>query len=152
MSQISTDNHTYCTAYCRIKATFSSALLSCCACVQSLFSVCAAGRDIKQNMPLDSRCNAATYSIDWRRPPFTFPPRVKFLWRDALMVTDPSALAAICGRGEGALDKASVIYRPVNDMCSPLGHANLLTAPADEKWKVGLSRERARRQPADLIT
>ncbi|PNH05794.1 Cytochrome P450 72C1 [Tetrabaena socialis] len=61
--------------------------------------------------------------------------RVKFLWHDGLVVTDPAALAAICGRGEGALDKAAGIYSPINFMCAPRGHANLLTSPADDSWK-----------------
>jgi cytochrome P450 len=61
--------------------------------------------------------------------------RVKFLWHDALVVTDPYALGTIMGRGEGALDKAAVAYAPINKMCDPYGHANLLTAPADENWK-----------------
>lgn len=42
--------------------------------------------------------------------------RVKILWFDGVLVTDPAALAAICGRGEGALDKASIIYTPINQV------------------------------------
>ena len=60
---------------------------------------------------------------------------MKFLWREALVVTDPYALGTIMGRGEGALDKASLVYAPINRMCDPHGHANLLTSPADENWK-----------------
>ena len=40
--------------------------------------------------------------------------RIKFLWKDALIVTDPTALAAIMGRGEGALDKAAGVYHTIN--------------------------------------
>lgn len=61
--------------------------------------------------------------------------RVKFLWQDALVVTDPAALAAIMGRGEGAMDKAAVAYAPINKMCDPHGNANLLTSAADDSWK-----------------
>jgi cytochrome P450 len=61
--------------------------------------------------------------------------RLKFLWQDALVVTDPVALAAIMGRGEGAMDKASLVYAPINRMCTPHGDANLLTSAADEHWK-----------------
>ncbi|KXZ56708.1 hypothetical protein GPECTOR_1g638 [Gonium pectorale] len=61
--------------------------------------------------------------------------RGKFLWHDGLLVTDPAALATICGRGEGALDKAAALYSPINFMCTPHGHSNLLTSPADEKWR-----------------
>ncbi len=42
--------------------------------------------------------------------------RLKFLWKDALIVTDPQALAQIMGRGEGALDKAAGIYATINYM------------------------------------
>eukprot|EP00879_Flechtneria_rotunda_P001530 GHRR01001687.1.p1 GENE.GHRR01001687.1~~GHRR01001687.1.p1 ORF type:complete len:154 (-),score=13.75 GHRR01001687.1:315-776(-) len=49
--------------------------------------------------------------------------RVKFLWKDALVVTDPAALAAIMGRGEGAMDKAAAAYAPINRMCDPHGSA-----------------------------
>jgi hypothetical protein len=42
--------------------------------------------------------------------------RAKFLWQDALVVTDPGALAAIMGRGEGAMDKAALMYAPINRM------------------------------------
>jgi hypothetical protein len=45
------------------------------------------------------------------------------------------ALAAIMGRGEGAMDKASLVYAPINKMCTPHGDANLLTSAADEDWK-----------------
>lgn len=62
--------------------------------------------------------------------------RVKFLWRDALMVTDPAALGRIMGRGEGALDKAALAYAPINGMCDPHGNPNLLTSWADDSWKV----------------
>jgi cytochrome P450 len=61
--------------------------------------------------------------------------RMKFLWRDALVVTDPLALGVIMGRGEGAMDKAAMAYAPINKMCDPHGNPNLLTAPADDKWK-----------------
>jgi cytochrome P450 len=61
--------------------------------------------------------------------------RIKFLWRDAVIVTDPAALAAIMGRGEGALDKAAAAYAPINAMCDPHGSANLLTSSADASWK-----------------
>lgn len=61
--------------------------------------------------------------------------RLKFLWQDALVVTDPVALAAIMGRGEGAMDKAALVYAPINKMCDPHGNANLLTSSADETWK-----------------
>ncbi|KAI8464092.1 MAG: cytochrome P450 [Monoraphidium minutum] len=61
--------------------------------------------------------------------------RLKFLWHEALVVTDPLALGTIMGRGEGALDKAAMAYAPINKMCDPHGNPNLLTAPADEKWK-----------------
>lgn len=40
--------------------------------------------------------------------------RLKMLWWDALVVTDPFALAQICGRGEGALEKAADQYKPIN--------------------------------------
>jgi hypothetical protein len=56
--------------------------------------------------------------------------------QDALVVTDPSALSAIMGRGEGAMDKASLVYAPINKMCDPHGSANLLTSSADDTWKV----------------
>lgn len=42
--------------------------------------------------------------------------RLKFLWKDALIVTDPQALAQIMGRGEGALDKAAGVYHTINYM------------------------------------
>eukprot|EP00878_Enallax_costatus_P001345 GHUV01001492.1.p1 GENE.GHUV01001492.1~~GHUV01001492.1.p1 ORF type:complete len:559 (+),score=128.36 GHUV01001492.1:1110-2786(+) len=61
--------------------------------------------------------------------------RLKFLWQDALVVTDPVALAAIMGRGEGAMDKAALVYSPINKMCDPHGNANLLTSAADDTWK-----------------
>jgi len=61
--------------------------------------------------------------------------RAKFLWQDALVVTDPAALAAIMGRGEGAMDKASLVYAPINKMCDPHANANLLTSSADDTWK-----------------
>jgi cytochrome P450 len=61
--------------------------------------------------------------------------RVKFLWKDALIVTDPAALGAIMGRGEGALDKASAAYAPINAMCTHKGSPNLLTSAADDTWK-----------------
>jgi hypothetical protein len=61
--------------------------------------------------------------------------RLKFLWQDALVVTDPVALAAIMGRGEGAMDKAALVYAPINRMCTPHGDANLLTSAADDDWK-----------------
>lgn len=40
--------------------------------------------------------------------------RGQFLLWTGLMVTDPHALAAICGRGQGALDKAASFYAPIN--------------------------------------
>ncbi|GBF95033.1 cytochrome P450 [Raphidocelis subcapitata] len=61
--------------------------------------------------------------------------RMKFLWRDTVVVTDPTALAAIMGRGEGAMDKASAVYAPINMMCDPHRNANMLTSPSDDKWK-----------------
>lgn len=67
--------------------------------------------------------------------PHPHPRRIKVLWRDAVMVTDPEAVATICGRGPGSLDKASAMYFPINQMCEPAGHANLLTSPSDERWK-----------------
>lgn len=51
------------------------------------------------------------------------------------MVTDPEALAAIMGRGEGAMDKASLVYAPINRMCDPHGSPNLLTSTANDTWK-----------------
>jgi cytochrome P450 len=62
--------------------------------------------------------------------------RIKFLWRDALMVTDPQALGRIMGRGDGALDKAALAYAPINGMCDPHRSPNLLTSWADDAWKV----------------
>ncbi|KAI8464712.1 MAG: cytochrome P450 [Monoraphidium minutum] len=61
--------------------------------------------------------------------------RIKFLWKDALIVTDPGALAAIMGRGEGALDKAAGVYQTINYMCDPHGAPNLLTGAATDTWK-----------------
>lgn len=61
--------------------------------------------------------------------------RAQFLWQDALVVTDPAALAAIMGRGEGAMDKAALAYAPINKMCDPHANANLLTSAADDNWK-----------------
>jgi len=61
--------------------------------------------------------------------------RMKFLWHDTLIVTDPAALAAIMGRGDGAMDKAALAYSPINKMCDPHGNANLLTSAADDSWK-----------------
>ncbi|KAI8464093.1 MAG: cytochrome P450 [Monoraphidium minutum] len=61
--------------------------------------------------------------------------RIKFFWTDVLLVTDPLALGTIMGRGEGAVDKAFETYAPINKMTDPHGNPNLLTAPADEKWK-----------------
>lgn len=60
---------------------------------------------------------------------------MKFLWQDCVIVTDPPALAAIMGRGAGAMDKAHVAYAPINKMCDPHGNANLLTSAADDSWK-----------------
>jgi len=62
--------------------------------------------------------------------------RIKFLWRDTLLVTDPQALGVIMGRGDGALDKAALAYAPINGMCDPHRSPNLLTSPADDAWKV----------------
>ncbi|KAI8477013.1 MAG: cytochrome P450 [Monoraphidium minutum] len=61
--------------------------------------------------------------------------RIKFLWKDALIVTDPQALASIMGRGEGALDKAAGMYSTINYMCDPHGAPNLLTGAATDTWK-----------------
>jgi cytochrome P450 len=61
--------------------------------------------------------------------------RMKFLWQDCIIVTDPPALAAIMGRGDGAMDKAHVAYAPINKMCDPHGNPNLLTSAADDSWK-----------------
>lgn len=61
--------------------------------------------------------------------------RMKFLWRDTLVVTDPIALGAVMGRGEGSVDKAWAAYAPINKMTDPHANPNLLTAPSDEKWK-----------------
>jgi cytochrome P450 len=61
--------------------------------------------------------------------------RAQFLNQPALIVTDPAALAAIMGRGEGAMDKAALTYAPVNRMCTPHGDVNLLTSAADDSWK-----------------
>ena len=61
--------------------------------------------------------------------------RAQFLWQDALVVTDPAALAAIMGRGEGGMDKASLVYAPINKMCDPHVNPNLLTSTADDTWK-----------------
>ena len=36
------------------------------------------------------------------------------LWHDGIVVTDPAALAQICGRGEGACDKASYFYHAID--------------------------------------
>lgn len=44
--------------------------------------------------------------------------RAQFLWQTGLMVTDPAALASICGRGPGALDKATAFYAPINYVCA----------------------------------
>ncbi|KAF6250399.1 cytochrome P450 [Scenedesmus sp. NREL 46B-D3] len=61
--------------------------------------------------------------------------RFKFLWHDVVLVTDPTALGVIMGRGEGAVDKAFETYAPINKMCDPHGQPNLLTAQADDRWK-----------------
>uniref|UniRef100_A0A383VEH9 Cytochrome P450 n=1 Tax=Tetradesmus obliquus TaxID=3088 RepID=A0A383VEH9_TETOB len=61
--------------------------------------------------------------------------RAQFLHQPALIVTDPAALAAIMGRGEGAMDKAAITYAPINRMCTPHGEVNLLTSAADDSWK-----------------
>lgn len=50
-------------------------------------------------------------------------------------MTDPEALAAIMGRGPGAMDKAAGIYAPINKMCDPHCNPNLLTSEADATWK-----------------
>ena len=68
------------------------------------------------------------------------------LWRDALLVTDPAAVAAACGRGEGSLDKAAEMYAPVNGMTSPHGTPNLLTAPSDAQWRA-IRKARLRARP-----
>eukprot|EP00879_Flechtneria_rotunda_P009548 GHRR01009994.1.p1 GENE.GHRR01009994.1~~GHRR01009994.1.p1 ORF type:complete len:439 (+),score=146.14 GHRR01009994.1:585-1901(+) len=39
------------------------------------------------------------------------------------------------GRGEGAMDKAALVYAPINKMCDPHGTANLLTSTTDNTWK-----------------
>lgn len=61
--------------------------------------------------------------------------RVKYLWKDAVVVTDPEAVAAIMGRGPGALDKSAATYGSVNEMVTPHGHPNLLTSASDATWK-----------------
>ncbi|KAF8057861.1 CYP97C1 [Scenedesmus sp. PABB004] len=61
--------------------------------------------------------------------------RMKFLWHDTLIVTDPAALAGIMGRGDAAIDKAALAYAPINKMCDPHGNANLLTSAATDSWK-----------------
>ncbi len=38
-----------------------------------------------------------------------------------MLVTDPSALASIMGRGEHSVDKAFETYAPINKMCDPHG-------------------------------
>jgi cytochrome P450 len=60
--------------------------------------------------------------------------RLKVLWKNVLVVTDPKAAAVVVGRGPYALDKAALFYAPVNEMVSPHAEPNLLTAPSDEKW------------------
>lgn len=62
--------------------------------------------------------------------------RMKFLWHDTVVVTDPAALAAIMGRGPGSIDKAALAYAPINRMCDPHGNPNLLTSAATESWKL----------------
>lgn len=62
--------------------------------------------------------------------------RINVMSRDILVVSDPLAVGAIVGRGEGALDKADGMYFPINQMVEPHGLPNLLTSKADEQWKV----------------
>jgi cytochrome P450 len=62
--------------------------------------------------------------------------RFSFAGNNCVLVTDPQALGTIMGRGEGALDKAAISYKPINFMCDPHGNPNLLTAWADDAWKV----------------
>lgn len=54
--------------------------------------------------------------------------RFKFLWHDVVLVTDPSALASIMGRGEHSVDKAFETYAPINKMCDPHGQVRHSTA------------------------
>ncbi|KAL6749937.1 cytochrome P450 [Haematococcus lacustris] len=61
--------------------------------------------------------------------------RVRALWIDSVVVTDPKLLATICGRGPGALEKASIMYTPINQMCSVAGHPNLVSAKTDPAWR-----------------
>ncbi|GFH16777.1 uncharacterized protein HaLaN_13268, partial [Haematococcus lacustris] len=77
--------------------------------------------------------------------------RVRALWIDSVVVTDPKLLATICGRGPGALEKASIIpmhssqtIGPVPQacvppgvlqMCSVAGHPNLVSAKTDPAWR-----------------
>lgn len=61
--------------------------------------------------------------------------RLKFLWNDVVLVTEPAALASIMGRGEHAVDKAFETYAPINKMCDPHCNPNLLTSEADATWK-----------------
>ncbi len=59
------------------------------------------------------------------RPEWLCARRIKFFWRDGLIVTDPAALGAIMGRGEGALDKAAEGYAPINQAS---------TYPRNREW------------------
>lgn len=61
--------------------------------------------------------------------------RMRVFWRNVLVVSDPQAVGAIMGRGDGALDKAEVAYGPINQMVEPRAHPNVLTAASDPKWK-----------------
>lgn len=62
--------------------------------------------------------------------------RIKVMWRDLIVVSDPREAARIMGRGEGALDKSPDLYLPINQMVDSQAHPNLLTASSDSKWKI----------------
>lgn len=64
--------------------------------------------------------------------------RLRVLWVDAIMVTEPRAVAKIMGSlsREGAIDKAATTYGPVNEMVEAHGCRNLLTSLSDEQWKI----------------
>ncbi|GMH38538.1 hypothetical protein BSKO_06422 [Bryopsis sp. KO-2023] len=61
--------------------------------------------------------------------------RMKVLWRDILIISDPREVARIVGRGEGGQDKSADLYLPINQMVEPNAHPNLLTSSSDNKWK-----------------
>lgn len=60
---------------------------------------------------------------------------MRYLWHDALIVTDPQAAAALMRRGDKTLDKAASTYGSVNEMCEAHGEPNLLTSHSDQTWK-----------------